>query len=476
MSNKNQTTNYLTISEALHRAEQQKIHYEKNLINKNILYVYMSNNEIIYNSVFFKKSSYLHLTGLDYKNKQSAKRQGKQVNYLGAEEFYRRLGIDKTLINDVSFVVGSDSAETNRFFYYTQHKLANLPQLTSIAKKAEYIGKYKGQQDFDIIVNKANCSIAFKAEKNVNDFYSPTSSLNGTAQSLATDIKPILAIFVKDLSDRVYKLEYINKNVNIGRKSFSTELTDLLTYKSFEKGTHLFNNEKYEALKLTFDISVTQKFKKRRSELSSLREKALNSNDTEALDEYYSKLKDIVAKLNCPEKCDKLIEILETENSNPYYIADIESEIKAVQDRKRVLAAMEASGDNGSISIMSMTDLSVSRDGTVSAPKAIDITLPSAKNIVKNIKKGLKKIISGLFNPSKNTDIELTTKINEQKPYSEAQQGKKQMNEPQPPHTSSKRSYKGFMTPTKSRTDGSSSKELKQEHSKPPKNNNNHSL
>ena len=89
---------------------------------------------------------------------------------------------------------------------------------------------------------------------------------------------------------------------------------------------------------------------------------------------------------------------------------------------------------------------------------------------------GLKKIISGLFNPSKNTDIELTTKINEQKPYSEAQQGKKQMNEPQPPHTSSKRSYKGFMTPTKSRTDGSSSKELKQEHSKPPKNNNNHSL
>ena len=49
-----------------------------------------------------------------------------------------------------------------------------------------------------------------------------------------------------------------------------------------------------------------------------------------------------------------------------------------------------------------------------------------------------------MFNPSKNTDIGLTTKNIEQKPYLEAQQEEKQMNEPQSQQRRSYNSFKGI--------------------------------
>ena len=46
-------------------------------------------------------------------------------------------------------------------FFITQPKLENLAQLTAIASKAELIGRYKGNQDFDIIVNHNMSAITF---------------------------------------------------------------------------------------------------------------------------------------------------------------------------------------------------------------------------------------------------------------------------------------------------------------------------
>ena len=61
------------------------------------------------------------------------------------------MGMEQCVINDVSFIQGQNESETKKYLKYTQRKLNNLSQLTSVAAKAEYIGKYNGNQKFDII-------------------------------------------------------------------------------------------------------------------------------------------------------------------------------------------------------------------------------------------------------------------------------------------------------------------------------------
>lgn len=136
---------YPTIQDALLRAEQQKALYEKNLVGKSFIYAYIDNsNSINHKEIKFDRENYLHLTGLDYQSVQYAKRVLGKSTPSDAVSFYNRLGNDKLLVNDMSFIQGSTNEETALFFKYTQHKLKNLSQLTAISAKAEYIGKYKG--------------------------------------------------------------------------------------------------------------------------------------------------------------------------------------------------------------------------------------------------------------------------------------------------------------------------------------------
>ena len=133
-----------SLQEALDIAIEQKNNYERNLVGKKFIYAYIdkSTNEISMKEVEFQRSNYLHLTGLDYKNIQHKKRAHGYKGPTFADEFYKRLGSDSTLISDVSFIVEATPRKTKEAFRHTQDKIKNISKLTNIAKKTEIIGDY----------------------------------------------------------------------------------------------------------------------------------------------------------------------------------------------------------------------------------------------------------------------------------------------------------------------------------------------
>ncbi len=255
MSHYKTDNNYPTISAALARAAQQKQSYENNLVGKQFLYVYINDrSKIDSKTVVFDKHHYLHLTGLDYKGIQTKKRTNAISSSAptDADEFYKRLGTDTTLSADVSFIKGNTERETKDYYKYTQRKLDNLSQLTRIACKASYIGKYKGKLPFDVIINRNFSSIAFIDYKNV---LIPVSSLYGTPDKLAENIKDVLAIFSKK-QDSIFMLEYLNAAINIGSKLFEEKTLSQLQHDSFFNDKVKFNQDKLSAIIHSYEVSV----------------------------------------------------------------------------------------------------------------------------------------------------------------------------------------------------------------------------
>lgn len=269
------STNYPNIEKALNRVIQQKANYERNLLNKRFVYIFVDkNNQIDFREVLFKKTSYLHLTGLDYKGKQSQKRQGVEIDGTDALEFYNRLGNDDTLISDVSFTQGSTTEDTLRFFRYTQHKLDNLSELTQLSNKADFIGKYVGDRDFDIIVNRNFSSLALLQQRSI---FLPASLLFGKPQSVATDIKPVLAIFSKDQDSHKFVIQYLNKKISLSNVKMSIELAKKLTPQSFENDSVAFNQDKLSELTSIYKSAVRYGISKQLTELSSKRNNSYRS-------------------------------------------------------------------------------------------------------------------------------------------------------------------------------------------------------
>lgn len=302
------TINYPTVTDALKRVEEQKLNYERNLLNKHFIYAFVGdNNQIDFKEVVFRKSSYLHLTGLDYKGIQSLKRQGISVNSTEAFQFYERLGNDPALKNDVSFIQGNTTAETQKYFKYTQHKLDNLSQLTQLSNKAEFIGKYAGNRDFDIIVNRNLSSLALYQEKNI---FLPASLLFGKPQLVATEIKPVVAIFSKD--SHSYRLEYLNSKINIGKKLFTSELLSKLNFGSFGNPEVKFNTSALDKLKQAFTASVRKSFIEKASVLSMKRQNVFENDTT--LTDYENERKSFISSIIDETEAKIAIDVLSEQN------------------------------------------------------------------------------------------------------------------------------------------------------------------
>ena len=317
---------YPTVKLALDRAENQKLNYEKNLSGKEFIYAYVENQKITFKNVVFSEKDYLHLTGLDYKGKQTYKRTTGKYAPTESRQFYSRLGTDSTLISDVSFITESDSAKTVQTFNNTQAKLGNLPLLTTISLKAEYVGEYRKtgkptDKIYDFVVSKGTEAILFGKDSENPDKFSPFSSRHKKITSIADNVKPVLAIFVKEKGKDEFQLQYLNKTISLGKELFSDELRDMLSYSSFENTGVLFSLPKLNDLKNAFDKSVQKGIRKELSELSSLRANAFHS-ETE-MDLYITGKEKILNGLDNIQKCEHALEELKnqlaeiTESDNP---------------------------------------------------------------------------------------------------------------------------------------------------------------
>ncbi|MDE5558444.1 MAG: hypothetical protein K2J32_12305 [Ruminococcus sp.] len=267
---------HVTISEALQRAADFKRDYESNLKGKTFLYVYIDKNIICAENVPFKAENYLHLTGLDYKGAKTYFLQNGRKIPTHAKEFYYGLDNPASIASDVSFAQGRTLSETQRIFHQTQNKLNNLSKLVQIAKKAEYIGFYQGNQNFDLIVNRSQCSLAVQNFDGIN---CPTSLLSGGIEQLTSSHQKILAIFCKEDEHSPYRLSYLNKNINIGKKLFSQELSMLLSSDSFSNSETKFNEKSLYDFINSFEISVRKYLSQDLEKIAELRSHVYNSEE-----------------------------------------------------------------------------------------------------------------------------------------------------------------------------------------------------
>lgn len=173
--------------------------YAANLCDKQLAFLYRdSNNKVHIAEVIFRANNFMHFTGIDTKQHQTA------------GSFYRD-AIDQRL------------KESNLFFkdpHTTALKLKILPSIMNIACTARMIGDYTGSR-IDLYTEKVagTTSACLGLIKNGND-YVPNTVLSEDVRRI-TPHPPgkIFAIFKKSVKDGVYsELTYQSKNIELTKK------------------------------------------------------------------------------------------------------------------------------------------------------------------------------------------------------------------------------------------------------------------
>ena len=384
-----QLRRYSSVAEALKRAEEQKLLYERNLVGKSFLYVFIDkHNTITYREVKFERKNFLHLTGLDYKNTQSLKRSGVTGVSTDAEEFYNRLGSDAELINDVSFIQGQNESETKKYLKYTQRKLNNLSQLTSVAAKAEYIGKYNGNQKFDIIIN---------------------------------DIYPILAIFERKNEFEPFRLNFLNSHIKIGNRLFSDEFMRLSGKLIFSNDKAKFNSQCLGEFLLSYEYSVKKYISEELAPVMQLRSVAFDSE--EYMESYMQSFDSFLNTLDDEIKLNAAIEILEEQSCSEeaaQIIGIIKDELKEISKKQSEQTASSSvkivtfSNDfhNGTFSNFSGT-ATLSASETFSPPPIEDFFAEIRQAVSKAIQKMKSTVIPNETTPLTFSKSEISDKSSE---------------------------------------------------------------
>lgn len=117
---------YGNIEDAIKRAKDMQKSYERNLVGKSILYLYLDNNTIKSLNVVFEEKNYLHLTGLDYNHIREGNLINGTKNPTQAINFYKLLKSDTPISQmkkNISFITLPNQSDNQNMFENTQKSL-----------------------------------------------------------------------------------------------------------------------------------------------------------------------------------------------------------------------------------------------------------------------------------------------------------------------------------------------------------------
>ncbi|MCL2819338.1 MAG: PBECR4 domain-containing protein [Oscillospiraceae bacterium] len=184
--------------------------YNKNLANKNVLYIFSGNGKISYFESLFLPRHYLHLTGIEIVSEN-----------IKSVDFYR-LCLKSKL---------SSSAFTFHKNGTTEMKLSVLPQVMNIHRSAKMIGDYDNKKSIlytEKIIGTITACVGFVRD---DRYYLPNTTLREDIRTIT--LKPqkrILAIFTKgDKDKRYYNCSYLAKRVSLESIAISDELKQLIS-------------------------------------------------------------------------------------------------------------------------------------------------------------------------------------------------------------------------------------------------------
>lgn len=168
--------------------------YEQNLLDKNILFVYLKNNNIEFYEVTFLQEHFKHLTGV--------------ISKLNAYQFFYRARNNRLKTTDFNY---KDNT--------TKLKINNLIKSMILNNYVKMIGEFKQNKVFlsiDKLAGNNNLIIGFDKGETINY---PKTLLKGDIRDYSKE-KPcrIIAILSKDINNKKYeKINYLAKNITIDR-------------------------------------------------------------------------------------------------------------------------------------------------------------------------------------------------------------------------------------------------------------------
>ena len=169
-------------------------HYNKELLNKNILFLYGDiNNPKCLECIFFDRTFH-HLTGTN-------------IN-MSSVNFYR-LCVNSKL---------SPTDFTKKNNGYTEMKLRILEKTMNIHKNAKMLGIYDNSKIYlqtDKLIGGFNSCLGF-IQSNYKNYYVPNTLLQEDIRNISEkdSVKPIVAILRKDVKSDVYEeICYVSKRV-----------------------------------------------------------------------------------------------------------------------------------------------------------------------------------------------------------------------------------------------------------------------
>ena len=184
--------------------KQAALLYDKNLLNKNILFIYLKNNKIEYYEVTFLREHFKHLTGVKTK--------------LNAYEFYYRAKNNRLRIKDFDYKDNTSALKIN-----------NLIKAMDLCSFSKMIGVFKHNKVYvslKKVTGNNNLILGFDEGESINY---PKTLLKGDVRDYTRKVYRIIGILSKNLSDKKYNtLNYIAKNINAKRFILNNELKNII--------------------------------------------------------------------------------------------------------------------------------------------------------------------------------------------------------------------------------------------------------
>jgi len=186
--------------------------YEKNLLNKNILFIYLNNNKLEYYEVTFLKEHFKHLTGVKTE--------------LNSHLFFYKAVNNRIKLEEFDY---KDNT--------TGLKIDNIIKSMSLNGYAKMIGDFKHNKVYlsvSKIAGNNNLIIGFDEGNKMNY---PKTLLKGDLRDYTLN-KPhrIVGILTKDLNEHKYKeITYLAKNIRVERFLKDKNLSRILNVEKIKK-------------------------------------------------------------------------------------------------------------------------------------------------------------------------------------------------------------------------------------------------
>lgn len=175
--------------------------YEQNLLNKNILFIYLRNNKIEYFEATFLEEHFKHLTGVH--------------TNLNAYQFFYKAKNNRLKVSEFDYKNST-----------TVLKLDNLIKSMLLSSYAKMIGEFKHNKVYlsiEKIAGNNNLIIGFDEGEKINF---PKTLLKGDIRDYSKE-KPcrVIAIMSKNTKENLYnEFSYISKNITINRIIKNSEI------------------------------------------------------------------------------------------------------------------------------------------------------------------------------------------------------------------------------------------------------------